>query len=528
MTIGKIRKLLKSNHNALILLILLFLLIPLYVILYKIYIPRVNAFGCFDDCFNYVGGYFIANGKHIYSDFFFNHQPIPAFLSYAVQTITHPINIFDLVLKHRQALMLFGLLFNGLLILRFRFPAFLFIIIFELSKFYVFGDRFLAEGIIVYPILYLAGLALLRISKRKLFTIDYLLFPVLAWFIVFSREPYVPLALLLFATILWGKFDKIKKISIAIFIVLSTITLLYISDLKEYFFNIVTVNYSTVFTSEANTNNLIGPKIFQIFLYPFYILIQGNWNLFRQLLIGVDIVFITLLFSLIRNRQFFVVAFILLLLGLANLRIIVPGSIFYSAFHMIVWYGLFIFITTTLVFWHTKNRPLFIFSAIVILIFLFSLLTSKLYFAYEKIDQHAEFLTNYGETMQIGEVVKILSNPSDTLFLDGSDDLIYWQAQRTSPYKYSWYTSVMRHFPKYLKSRLDMFKNNPPDFYKEFGTCPKKTDIGESYRLPNFIADQYARLYSLESPSCLFVHKKKLDEITEAQWQKAVEFLYHR
>src|SRR3990167_9977341 len=294
-------KIQKFVRNALILLIPLILLLPLYVILYKIYIPRVNAFGCFDDCFNYLGGYFIANGKHIYSDFFFNHQPIPAFLSYFVQTLTNQINIFDLVLKHRQALMLFGLLFNGLLILRFRFPAFLFIIIFELSKFYVFGDRFLAEGIIVYPILYLAGLALLRISKRKLFTIDYLLFPVLAWFIVFSREPYVPLALLLFATILWGKFDKIKKISIAIFTILSTITLLYISDLKEYFFNIVTVNYSTVFTSEANTNNLIGPKIFQIFLYPFYILIQGNWNLFRQLLIGVDIVFITLLFSLIRN-----------------------------------------------------------------------------------------------------------------------------------------------------------------------------------------------------------------------------------
>src|SRR3989344_1861502 len=167
MTIGKIRKLLKSNHNALILLILLFLLIPLYVILYKIYIPRVNAFGCFDDCFNYLGGYFIANGKHIYSNFFFNHQPIPAFLSYIIQTVTHPINIFDLVLRHRQALMLFGLLFNALLIIRFRLPAFLFVIIFELSKFYVFGDRFLAEGIIVYPIVYLTGVVLLKLSNEK-------------------------------------------------------------------------------------------------------------------------------------------------------------------------------------------------------------------------------------------------------------------------------------------------------------------------------------------------------------------------
>src|SRR3989344_5269199 len=164
MVFERILKLVRSNLDILIPLLLLPLL---YAILYQIYIPRVNAFGCFDDCFNYVGGFFIANGKHIYSDFFFNHQPIPAFLSYVVQTLTNPINIFDLVLRHRQFLMLFGLLFNALLIIRFRLPAFLFIIIFELSKFYVFGDRFLAEGIIVYPIVYLAGLTLLKLSNDK-------------------------------------------------------------------------------------------------------------------------------------------------------------------------------------------------------------------------------------------------------------------------------------------------------------------------------------------------------------------------
>jgi len=45
MIFQKILKLVRSNLNLLIPLILL---LPLYVILYKIYIPRVNAFGCFD------------------------------------------------------------------------------------------------------------------------------------------------------------------------------------------------------------------------------------------------------------------------------------------------------------------------------------------------------------------------------------------------------------------------------------------------------------------------------------------------
>lgn len=543
MNVKSISKLVRSNLNILIPLLLL---LPFYIILYKIYIPRVNAFGCFDDCFNYLGGYFIANGKHIYSDFFFNHQPIPAFLSYVIQTITHPINIFDLVLKHRQALMLFGLLFNALLILRFKLSAFFFVIIFELSKFYVFGDRFLAEGIIVYPIVYLAGLVLLKFSKRKLFTIDYLLFPAATWFVIFSREPYIPLALFLFLTILWappglrpegsgpaggalpwwGKFDKIKKTSLAIFAGLSIITLLYIFDIKEYFFNVMTVNQKTVFASEAGVNQMSGPKILQTFLYPFYVFSFGGWNLFKQLLIGINLVFLLNFTQLIKDRKLLLAALIFIILGLSNLRVVLPGSLFYASFHMIIWYALFIFITSFLIFNHSNLKFLRIFSITILILFLASFLSSKFYFAKEKIDQHAELLTNYGETMQIGEVVKILSNPSDTLFLDGSDDLIYWQAQRTSPYKYSWYTSVMRHFPKYSESRLDMFKNNPPDFYKEFGSCPKKSDIGESYRLPDFVADQYVRLYNLESPSCLFVRKDKIGQISDPQWQKAKEHLY--
>src|SRR3989344_1345303 len=393
MVFERILKLVRSNLDILIPLLLLPLL---YAILYQIYIPRVNAFGCFDDCFNYVGGFFIANGKHIYSDFFFNHQPIPAFLSYVIQTITHPINLFDLVLRHRQFLMLFGLLFNALLIIRFRLPAFLFVIIFEISKFYVFGDRFLAEGIIVYPTIYMTGIVLLKFSGRRLFPIDYYLVSIFSFFVVFSREPYVPLALLLFATILWGKFDKIKKISIAIFTILSIITLFYIFDLKEYFFNVVTVNSQTVFISEAGVNQMFGPKILQIFLYPFYVFFSEPWNVFKQLLIGISLLFLLHFVMLIKDKKLLLAALIFVILGLGNLRIVVPGKLFYDAFHMIIWYALFIFITSYLILNYSKYQLLRIFSLLILILFLASFITSEFYFAKEKIDQHAELLTNYG------------------------------------------------------------------------------------------------------------------------------------
>lgn len=514
------------------LVILLIILVFFYAVLYKIYIPRVNAFGCFDDCFNFLGGYFIANGKHIYSDFFFNHQPIPAFLSYFIQTITNPINIFDLVLQHRQFVMLFGLLFNALLIIRFRFAAFLFAVVFELSKFYVFGDRFLAEALIVYPTVYLTGLALLKASNKKpaspaggLYTIDYFLIPILVWFIIFSREPYAPLALFLFTILMLGKFKKIKKISVAIFTILSIATLFYIFNLREYFFNVVTFNYVAVLPSDLNVN-MVGPKSLQIFFYPFYIFFYGEWNIFKQLLIGLDIVFLSSIFLLMKGQKFKFILLIFLILGFANLRVVLPGSLFYESFHLIVWYALFIFSTSFVSFNYSNNKHLKMFALLVLALFLVSFISSKSYFANEKIDRHTEFIGNFGQILQIGEVVKALSNKNDTLFLDRSDDLIYWQADKLSPYKYTWYTSQMNHFKKYTDARIEMFRKNPPDFYKEFGSCPKKNDLPDA-SLPAFVKDKYIRLYDLDSPSCLFVKKSKIGQISEIQWKKAKEFLYH-
>lgn len=488
------------------------------------YIPRISAFGCFDDCFNFLGGYFMANGKVIYKDFFFNHQPIPAIISYFVQTITNPVNIFELILKHRQFLMLFGFMFNAFLILRFRYIAIPFIIMFELSKFYIFGDRFLAEGLIVYPLVYLLGLVLLKLSKQKLFAIDYLLSAILGWFVIFSREPYIPLAVFLLVIIFWHKLEKIKKISIGIFAILTAVLLVYIGDLKEYYFNIVTFNFQAVLPGDLNVQ-MWGPKPLHIFLYPIYIFFYGGSNIFKQLLIGVNVIFLVYLLVLIKNRYYKLSIFILLILGLSNIRVVMPGALFYESFHLIIWFGLFVFTISFLIFNYSGKNSIKIFFLSVFSLILLSFVSSKYYFAREKIDVHAEFLTNFGAILHSGETVKILSNTEDTLFLDRSDDLIYWQAKRTSSYKYAWYTSQMNHFTKYSDERINMFKNNPPVFYKEFGTCPKKSAPADA-SLPSFVAKQYVRLYSGKDPSCLYIHKEKLKEITEEQWKKAEEFLY--
>lgn len=518
--IDGIRNIIISNLHVLLLLLLL---IPFYYILYKIYIPKLAAFGCFDDCFNYVGGYFIANGKHIYKDFFFNHQLIPPLISYFIQEITNPINIYDLLLKHRQFLMLFGLFFNALLILRFKSPAFLFVLFYELSKFYIFGDRFLAEGMIVYPVVYLFGICLLKLTKQKTFTIDYILSGIFTWFIVFSREPYIPLVIFLFIVILWGKQNLIKKISILIFTVLSALTLLYISDLKEYFFNIVTFNIKGVINAEPKTN-LFGPKIFHIFFYPIYVLLFGEPNIFKNFLTGIDILFLAFFAITFKKRNFALVLFIFLSLGLANFRVVTPDTIFYEAFHLINWFALLLFSLFLLIFLYQKPKILKFTSLFLVFLILFSLVFHKQYFGYEKKDIHPEFLTNYGYLLHTGEAVKVLSNNNNSLYLDGSEDLIYWQAKRMSSYKYVWYTSLMPKFEKYRGERIEMFRKTPPDFYVEFGVCPKNYNLTDG-SLPGFVRDQYVRLYSGNDPTCVYVKKTKLKDINDIQWKKAGEFI---
>lgn len=499
------------------------LIFPIYIILYKIYTPRVNAFGCFDDCFNIVAGYFITEGKRLYSEIFFNHQPLMAYFSSFIQSVFHPINIYDLILTHRQSIMAFSFIMNLLITLRFGFPMLGFVFLYEFSKFYVFGDRFLAEGIIVYPLVYMMGLVWQKYTNQKLYWYDYLLSALFTWLVIFMREPYIVISFVLFVLIFFGKpFSLSKKIAFGLFVLLVIFHLSRL-PLPEYFFNLVTVN-DQIFRSEGGENNLLGPGIIKIFIYPILILFGGEWNIFRHFLVGLDLILLISFLFLFRIKQKRrALLLLLLILGFANVRIVPPGKIFYAAFHMIVWYGLFIatliFLLKSLFFYKKKIAA----SVLIILIALFVYIVgSPKSFTYEKIDPQYTFITNYGKELQVGEVVRILSKPTDTLYLDGADDLIYWQAKRTSSYKYSWYTSGMPRFARYRQARLDMFETSPPDFYYRF--CTK--EIVPDYFLPKAYESDYQNIYSVGKPTCLYIKKSKIDNIQEGKWQKAKEFLY--
>ena len=477
-------------------------LLFLWFFLFPIYKDRVPSFGCFDDCFNFMGGYFLNAGKHLYSEIFYNHQPILAYLSAFIQKLGSPESMYALVWQHRLMVIAWSIVWDVILVLRFGWVGLGFSFLYETTKGFLFGERFLAEALIVYPLVYLAGLVW-EGWKKKLKGLELVFAGIAAWFIIFSREPYVPLGLFLFGIILWENRKNVHG-ALGIFFVLSLLTI-FTYDLRDYFFNVVTVN-----TSLAATGN-----IFQSFVYPFLIFFGGNWNLFRQIEVGLAILFwLALLFDS-RNWKTKIpgIALIFFILGLANIRTVEPGTIYYAAFHHLLGFGVFIFITL-LVLQQSKQIPGInkknsgnLLRLGFILLTAFAILNPQSYL-YDRVDRNAEFTQNYGQYYVPGEVVRLLSQSSDTLFLDGLDDLIYWQAKRYSPYRYSWYTSVMHEFDVYTDARINMFKENPPDFY--YGKC--SDDRLESV-LPDTVLNEYLRFYWQERPTCLYVRKQMYSRV---------------
>src|SRR3989344_3439524 len=145
--------------------------ILLFLLIISVIYFQFSGSGRFTDEFNsFVRANFMIKGRQIYSEIFSHHQPIMVYISHVLQKILHPNSLFQLVVVHRLFVIVFALLASLILIARFRKPAVLFVFLFELSKYYLFGNLFLGETLIAYAFAYLVGLVLLKFNKEKLYS----------------------------------------------------------------------------------------------------------------------------------------------------------------------------------------------------------------------------------------------------------------------------------------------------------------------------------------------------------------------
>lgn len=509
-----------NKKQVIYLSIIIFFLVPFYLLLYKIYIPHTNSFGCFDECMNISAGYFMQFDRNLYSEIFFNHLPNLAYLSYLIQVITNPQNLYELLLRHMQAVLLWGFIFNIFIIRRFKVAGIGFVIIYELSKYYFFGYRFLAESLIVYPMVYLSGLIIYKFQNKKIYNIEYLIGAFFTWFVIFSREPFVPTALVFYALLVGIPKTKIKIFSILTLAALSFISII-ILPFKEFIFSIFFLNIEAIAKNEAKEINFLGSGTFSSFFYPIFILLEGKINELRILLAGLSIIFIITNLILFINKKYKIIFVVILLLGISNLRPVEPATINYQAFKMIVWFGIFIlsiFLLIDQIELKKKYIKKLLYLGIIISFIIFLMQPQN--FISKPVDRQVELITNYGLTIKVGEVVRILSKTDQTFYINQNDsiNLSYWQSQLDSPYKYGLFGYVQPGIQKYKDERVDMMENNPPDFY--YGDLR----FGEDRELQKEIISNYEVIFLESKSDGLYIKKSILKDISDDQWQKAEEF----
>jgi hypothetical protein len=509
-----LRERLFQKHILLLIPLLLFLLF-----IFKLHYDRISSFSFGDEYNSFIMGYFMQKGRVLYSQIFTNHQVLIAYFSYAILKLFHPVTLYKLVFYHRMLVIVFSLCFDTILFLRFRFKALGILLFFEFLKYYFFGNLFLAESFVVYPILYLFFLSWLKIKHETISKFDIIVSGVFAWFVIFLREPFVPLALLLFGIILAGKkLSQIKIISFGLFLLLSLLTLFSV-PLKDFYDEVIRFNFLTGIPVQAQTGN---SGIISLFFYPVTLFFGGKWNFFRYVTLGLDSIFLLLFFMQILQKKHKECLFIFLILALAAIRHVPPGTLFFEAFHMIVWYGLFlgsIFLLLQDISFSQYKKIYFFILCSLFLIFLFQLTPQS--YIWEKVNKNEVFTINYARHYTNGEAIRRLASPHDTLFADTWDYLLFWQADLDSSYKYGVYTFIMTGTPKYRQAKEKMFQTNPPTFYYTYSpdaACEK--DIEH-----NRIA-QYVRIYSNDKYTCLYMQKKKVATVSKNQWDSlhAIDF----
>ncbi len=496
----------------------------LYSALFVLYYSQFTSFIFFDEVANIVAGHFFIQGKLLYSEQFFNHQMLPVYLSSLIQLATQPDSLYQVIMYHRIFVFLVSAIAGVFLILRLRWVGVGVIIVYELIKYYFFGYLFLAEGIIVYIHIFLFYLGWKKLLHKTISTTDLILASLGTWFVVWSREPYVPLAIVMFVFLLIEKkLSKKQLYSFGVFLILSLITFITV-PIQEYLYQVVYVNYETVFSYQLESNAQSNLGLFSMFFYPVFVFFSGESNFLRIFLIGISGVFLlSLSYFFYRTKNWKLIIYILIILGVANVRMVQPGTMYYSAFYQIQWIGIFLIAIFLLIREIFKlNKKLSVGLILVITGFVgYTAVQSDSYIT-RSVDRNALFAFQYDKYLVTGKTVDLLASPGDTLHVDFSESLLYWQSKTPPAFEYQVYYPVMHDIDKYRKQRLSMFENNPPTFY--YFNCFEAKSLFNS--LPERVRFEYAPIQFTDQSSCLYILKSRARQLNQQQLEEIQQYGY--
>lgn len=427
------------------------------------YSQKALSFRFVDEEDNFVFGKYLTRGEKIYDDLISNHQPMTYILSYAVQKSSSPNSVFQLVSNHRYALIAWAIFWSILLAYYFGFGVLIFSLIFELTKIYLLGNLFLAESLIVYPLLFIVGSILFL--KEKLDTFKLILWGICLGLSAFLLSPIWPLlATSLVLVLIKQKGQAFKSLGLISAGVAVPVVLTFIfSDFIGYFYYNIWANLS--YTVPAYRHEPWISTIVKSFFSPLISFLPAPIN---PTLWAIRIFSLLLIINLLWKRNIKIGVIIFILLGLTNLRFINPGDEGYAGFHILPWYGLLIFISSLISVSNLetiKRKRIFILNVTALtVISVLSLNFAKTGLFY-KSDVMKDYYINYSTYISIGDTIKSIKQADNTLFVSPNSWLIYWQADINHLPKLYGYYAWMSGLPKLHQAILNSFETNPPTFF---------------------------------------------------------------
>ena len=490
-----------------------------------LYLRKTASFRFFDEENNIVAGYLMTQGRALYRDIFMNHNPLPLVISQLLQQAIPSGTHFDLVKLHRVFMVVFALIANGLLLIRFRSKALLFVGAYEYMRFYISGQMFLAEGMMAYMFAYYIFLLIeAYYDKRQAISIrDTLIASFLFAFIVLSREPYVPLVVVLYALVLirsisskwaWG-------CATASFAAVGLFMLQY--DLGEFYKQVVLLNGPhSVLESKTQGGLQIYSGIWQILDY-----IRVGFSFDKPLyLILSPICVLVLLFILhqLQSRRwshsFFFLLTSILILFLAGIRNFGSGTEWFGMYRSISYIAIITAFASSISSQKTK-------VALLIVIVFIALLHPRSHFI-ETRNNASEYYINYSPSYTTGTIIALLCEGQHdcNVFIDGIDVYPYFVSKIKPNYRFAFHYPVNRLFLDYSQVRTESLISEKPIVYYDV-SC-----MISPYKLPDVISQEYMWLNKIDQdgafhePSCIAIRKDRAGNVSSSARVEMRKHLY--
>lgn len=471
------------------------------------YEKRVFSINFVDEEDNMAIGKYILNGEKLFTDIYTNHQPIPYIMSAAIQEVAQPNSIPALVKRHREFILLWSFVWAVILIIRFGPKILIFIVPYELSKYYFLGHLYLAEPLVVYPCIYLA--ALLFQPESRLSSKEYVFVGLISSFIALSLLPMIPFTIFAILLLLWLSRPSIKQVLFFLsgIIIICAITG-YFSSVQYYFRDTIYANLKYYIPTGGESIGVAGLSSFvdplRYVFFPDYSSEPVNIIKICSFILIINIIAL----SLIKKKKYYLV--FLVLLGVINLR---SFEVMSNSFHLLPWYGILIFssiFTSIELIKLTKKNNL----KLVYFVFIITIISTTLYytngFYLKNVNTAGDEYINFSVPFDYGEAVRIMKNPGDKMFAVYNGSLIYWASGIDHAVPAVFYYPWMQDVPYIRKSVDEMFANNPPEFF-----------IYQYKVEPNIEKNiiKYVKIKKDNQATYLYVLKEKYESLSKKQYE---------